>query len=243
MRINKFFTDQGQCSRREADRLITAGRVKINGRTAVLGDQVTAEDTITLDNKKIVHNAAPIYIMYHKPVGVTCTSDPNTPGNIIDAVKYPSRIFAIGRLDKTSTGLIFLTNDGEIVNNILRAQFGHEKEYEVEVHGPYPDSFLQKMAAGVKLSDYKTQPCKTARLSTRKFSIILTEGKNRQIRRMTEALGFTVMKLHRVRIMNVHIGDLKLGEWKNIPEKDLAELKLVLEKQNKTMPKDFDVEE
>ncbi len=228
MRVNKYFTDRGICSRREADRLIAAGRIEINGRRAELGDQVTDADAITLDGKTVARKMAAVYIMYNKPLGVTCTSDPHTPNNIIAAVNHPLRVYPIGRLDKTSTGLIFLTNDGDMVNKILRAQFGHEKEYEVEVHGAYADSFLKQMSAGVKLNDYTTKPCVTRRLTAKKFSIILTEGKNRQIRRMTEAFGFTVMKLHRVRIMNVRIGNLPTGEWKDIPPKELEMLKNTL---------------
>lgn len=223
--------------------MIESGRVGINGRRAKLGDQVTDADVVTLDGKKIAFRQAAVYIMYNKPLGVTCTTDTNTRDNIVDAIKHPQRIYPIGRLDKTSTGLIFLTNDGEIVNKILRAQFGHEKEYEVQVHGAYPDSFLKKMSAGVKLSDYTTRPCAVKRIGSKKFSIILTEGKNRQIRRMTEALGFTVMKLHRVRIINVRIGDLKLGEWQDIPAQELAELKNLLAKQTGEVKNNFDVTE
>ncbi len=244
MRINKYFTDRGLCSRREADRLIEAGRIRINGVKAVLGDQVTDDDIVTLDGKKVMTKQSPVYIMYNKPYGITCTADQNIAGNIVAAVKHPVRVFPIGRLDKASTGLIFLTNDGDIVNKILRAQYGHEKEYEVEVNEEYPDRFLRKMAVGVNIGDYITKPCALTRLDEKNFSIILTEGKNRQIRRMTDACGFKVKRLHRVRIMNVRIGDLAPGQWKNIPPKELAELKKNLDEQSvRTESTDIDVEE
>lgn len=245
MRINRYFSDAGHCSRREADRLIAAGRVRINGRIAVLGDQISDTDDITLDNKKIERGGASrVYIMYNKPFGVTCTTDRTIERNIVDAVKHPARVFPIGRLDKASTGLIFLTNDGDIVNKILRAQYGHEKEYDVEINAPYPFDFLKKMAGGVDIGGYITKPCKLQQLSDTQFSIVLTEGKNRQIRRMTEALGYKVKRLHRVRIMNVEIGDLKSGEWKDIPEKELSVLKKILDEQHpRKASEDVDVEE
>lgn len=243
MRINKYFTDRGYCSRREADRLIEAGRVKINGRKAVLGDKVEETDNVTIDGNKLTTRGKRVYVMYNKPFGVTCTTDRETPRNIVDEIKHPLRVFPIGRLDKASTGLIFLTNDGDIVNKILRAQYGHEKEYEVEVNAPYPDSFLKDMASGVDIGDYTTKPCKLTRLSDTWFSIVLTEGKNRQIRRMTEALGFKVKQLHRIRIMNVLIGDLDLGKWKDIPVDDLEKLKAMLEAQDGAAADEIDVEE
>ncbi len=243
MRINKYFTDRGHCSRREADRLIEAGRVKINGRKAVLGDQVMETDVVTFDDKVVTGEQARVYIMYNKPFGVTCTTDVNISSNIVDAVQHPQRVFPIGRLDKESTGLIFLTNDGDIVNKILRAQYGHEKEYEVDVDVPYPDSFLRKMAAGVDIGDYLTKPCAIRRNSVQQFSIILTEGKNRQIRRMTDALGFKVKRLHRVRIMNVRIGELASDKWRNIPTKELVTLKNILLRQTQKITEDIDVEE
>jgi|SRR3989344_1754451 len=243
MRINKYFTDAGICSRREADKLIEAGKIKINGRVAVLGDQVTTSDIITLNGKKITAENRRVYLMYHKPFGVTCTTDVRIDGNIVEAVNHPLRVFPIGRLDKASTGLIFLTNDGDIVNKILRAQFGHEKEYEVEVNAPFPEKFLKKMSSGVDIGDYLTRPCKIWRRDENKFSIILTEGKNRQIRRMTDALGFKVKRLHRIRIMNVKIGELASGEWRDIPVKDLVTLKNTLAQQTINTVDDFDIEE
>lgn len=246
MRINKFFTDRGHCSRREADKLIEAGRVKINDRRAVLGDQVAESDVVKLDGKIIEAADRRIYIMYNKPFGVTCTSDTRIEKNIIDAVNHPLRVFPIGRLDKASTGLIFLTNDGDIVNKILRAQYGHEKEYDVEVNAPFPEKFLKHMAGGVDIGGYLTKPCKIMRRGPQQFTIILTEGKNRQIRRMTDALGFKVKRLHRVRIMNVKISDLAAGQWQDIPPKDLVRLKNTLVQQTqqaRVAADEFDIEE
>jgi 23S rRNA pseudouridine2604 synthase len=224
MRINRYFSDQGYCSRREADRLIEAQRVKINGRVAVLGDKVNDDDVVELDGKKILFNPPKKYIMYNKPRGITCTTDLKIEGNIIQAVNYSQRIYPIGRLDKESTGLIFLTNDGDIVNKILRAQFGHEKEYNVEINAPVTTDFLVKMRSGVDIGDHLTKKCVVEKIGPNKFKIILTEGKNRQIRRMCEVCGTRVKNLHRVRIMNVRINDLKAGEWKEIPDKDFQEL-------------------
>lgn len=228
MRINKFLTDQGVCSRREADKLIQAGRVKINKRLAVLGDKVGPGDQVLVDNK-LVENAPPkVYIMYNKPLGVTCTTDRRIEGNIVDAVQHPLRVFPIGRLDKYSSGLIFLTNDGDIVNQILRAQYGHEKEYRVEINQPVTKEFIEKMSSGVDIGDYVTKKCRVRSLSGNTFSIVLTEGKNRQIRRMCEALGAVVKSLHRIRIMNVQIGSLEDGVWQDIPHTLLQELKVTL---------------
>ena len=243
MRINKFFTEQGYCSRREADRLIQEGRVKINGRKAVLGDQVAESDQVFLDDKLIAFNPSKTYIMYNKPRGITSTTDQKISGNIIDAIKHPLRVFPIGRLDKDSTGLIFLTNDGDIVNKILRAQFGHEKEYVVEVNKPVDDLFIKKMSQGVNIGDYITLPCKVRKIKGNTFSITLTEGKNRQIRRMCETLGATVKNLQRIRIMNIEIGNLKSGEWKDIPQNLLNDLKKTLEKTSSKDSEIFDLEE
>jgi len=225
MRINRFFTDQGYCSRREADKLIEAGRVHINDRLAVLGDQVSETDKVYVDSKEILFAPPKVYIMYNKPTGITCTTERQIKGNIIDAVKHPLRVFPIGRLDKDSSGLILLTNDGDIVNRILRAEFENEKEYVVEVDKIYTPDFFKKMSSGVNIGDHVTLPCKVTALGRMTFSIILTEGKNRQIRRMCEALGYNVKKLKRIRIMNLLLGEMKAGEWKDIPAADLEKLK------------------
>lgn len=232
MRINKYLTDQGYCSRREADRLIEAKRVKIGDRLAVLGDQVGESDVVTVDGKPIKADAPKIYLMYNKPRGIVCTTDLREKDNIIDAIKYKTRIFPIGRLDKDSTGLIFLTNDGDIVNKILRAQYGHEKEYVVNIDKPFDEKFLKQMASGVDIGDHKTLPCRLDTINRSTFSIILTEGKNRQIRRMCEALGYKVRHLQRIRIMNVKLGNLKEGEIKPISQTEFSLLQKALEKNS-----------
>jgi 23S rRNA pseudouridine2604 synthase len=235
MRINRYLTDVGYCSRREADRLIESGKVKINDQLAKLGQQVGPGDIVFVDGKKVGQvgeQRKRTYLMYHKPRGIICTTDTTEPGNIVDAIAYSERVFPIGRLDKDSTGLIFLTSDGEIVNKILRAQFGHEKEYEVIVDKPVDDTFLKKMSSGVDIGDHFTLPCKIKKINPSTFSLILTEGKNRQIRRMCEALGYKVRHLKRVRIMNVRLGKLKEGEFKSIPQDELKKLMELLSGQN-----------
>lgn len=247
MRINKFISDQGHCSRREADKLIESGRVKLNSRVAVLGDKVQPGDQVFIDGQ-LLENRPPDheYIMYNKPLGITTTTDLRVEGNIIEAVGHSKRIFPVGRLDKYSTGLIFLTNDGDIVNKILRAQYGHEKEYVVEINQPVDADFLKKMSDGVDIGDYVTKPCRTKLIRGNTFSIVLTEGKNRQIRRMCEALGAVVKKLERIRIMNIKLGSLKPGEWISIPEKALNDLKVTLEKSKSLVretSENLDIEE
>ncbi|WP_062487656.1 pseudouridine synthase [Candidatus Nitrospira inopinata] len=224
MRINKFFTEQGICSRREADRLIESGAVTINGRVAKLGDRVSRSDVIAREGQVIPWGKAPVYIKYHKPVGVTTTSEPYVYRNIIAEIGYPERIFPIGRLDKDSSGLILLTNDGDIVNEILRTEFGHEREYVVEVDRPFDRRFLDQMAAGVEVLGAMTKPCKISRVGPKRFRIILTEGRNRQIRRMCAALGYRVVSLHRVRIMHVTIDGLGAGEWRELTAQERGKL-------------------
>ncbi len=216
IRINKFFTEHGICSRREADRLIEIGAITINGRVAKLGDQVGPQDIIARHGKVIPWGKAPVYIKYHKPVGVTTTSESHVERNIIAEIGYPERIFPIGRLDKDSSGLILLTNDGDIVNEILRTEFGHEREYVVEVDRPFDRPFLDRMSAGVMVLGSMTRPCRVERLTAHRFRIVLTEGRNRQIRRMCQALGYRVTHLHRVRIMHLTITGLGVGKWKEL---------------------------
>jgi 23S rRNA pseudouridine2604 synthase len=223
-RINKFFTRQGIGSRREADQWIEAGRVTINGRVARLGDRVVAGDTVARDGKIIPWGNKPVYIKFHKPLGVTTTCELDVPDNIIACIGHAQRIFPIGRLDKDSSGLILLTNDGEIVNKVLRAEHGHEKEYLVQVDRPFDQAFLDRMAAGVVILGRRTRPCMASRRGPREFRIILTEGRNRQIRRMCEALGYRVTALHRIRIMNITIEGLAVGQWKNLTEREQEEL-------------------
>ncbi len=230
MRINKYFTDRGLCSRRQADKFIREGRIKINGKVAILGDQISENDNITLDDSPTAIENSKVYIMYNKPVGVTCTTELNVTRNIVAEIKHPKRIFPIGRLDKDSTGLIFLTNDGDIVNQILRAQFNHEKEYIVQVDRPMDAKFIIKMSSGVNIGDHMTMPCKVKAVNPKSFSIILTEGKNRQIRRMCETLGYQVRSLQRIRIMNVKLGSLAQGHWQNIPQQELDQIKNSIDK-------------
>lgn len=224
IRINKFFTEQGICSRREADRLVEEGRVTVNGRRAVLGDVVTARDRVELDGRPIPWGSRRVYIKYHKPVGVTTTSEPDVEGNIIAAIKHPERIFPIGRLDKDSSGLILLTNDGDIVNEILRVEHGHEREYVVRVDRPFDGTFLDRMAAGVLVLGRPTLPCKVRRETADRFRIVLIEGRNRQIRRMCQVLGYRVTALTRVRIMHITLDGLPVGRWQDLTATERDEL-------------------
>jgi len=224
IRINKFFTAQGACSRREADALIEEGRVTVNGRRAVLGDRVGPGDVITKDGLLVPWGNAPLYIKYHKPVGITTTSEPHVKDNIIAAIGHSERIFPIGRLDKDSSGLILLTNDGDIVNRVLRAEYAHEKEYAVQVDRPFDQVFLDCMAAGVVILGERTRPCRLSRVGPRDFRIILTEGRNRQIRRMCQALGYRVVTLHRNRVMHITIDGLRAGQWHYLTEREQSAL-------------------
>lgn len=224
IRINKFFTEHGICSRREADRLVESGAVTVNGRQAKLGDRVSLTDVIACDGRVIPWGKAPIYIKYHKPVGVTTTSESHVQRNIIAEIGHPERIFPIGRLDKDSSGLILLTNDGDIVNDILRTEFGHEREYLVEVDRPFESSFVDRMAGGVLVLGSKTKPCRVVPVGPKRFRIILIEGRNRQIRRMCLALGYRVTSLHRVRIMHIGVDGLRVGEWRELTERERRQL-------------------
>lgn len=224
IRINKFFTEHGICSRREADRLIGSGAITINGRMAKLGDQVEPTDVIAREGCVIAWGKATLYIKYHKPVGVTTTSESHVPRNIIAEIGHPERIFPIGRLDKDSSGLILLTNDGNIVNEILRFEFGHEREYLVQVDRPFDQSFLDRMSHGVVILGSATKPCRTMRVGRTQFRIILTEGRNRQIRRMCQALGYRVTTLHRTRIMHITVDGLSAGSWKELTSPEREEL-------------------
>ncbi|TQR17309.1 23S rRNA pseudouridine(2604) synthase RluF [Psychrobacillus soli] len=224
MRINKFLSEAGIVSRRGADKWITDGRVMINGKQAELGSQVEAGDDVQVDGKPIVVEQPLVYLVLNKPVGITSTTERHIKGNIVDYVNHPLRIFHIGRLDKDSDGLILLTNDGDIVNEILRAEKGHEKEYIVTVNEKITDTFLTKMAAGVNILGTTTLPCKVKKLGPNMFNITLTQGLNRQIRRMCSALGFTVKRLQRIRIMNITIEGLPIGEWRELTEIEKKEL-------------------
>lgn len=225
MRLNKYISETGLCSRREADNLISQGRVTINGVRAELGTQVNEGDTVRVD-KRVVgsEKKKQVYICLNKPVGVTCTTERHVKGNIIDYVGHDERIFPIGRLDKDSDGLILLTSNGDIVNEILRSENNHEKEYIVSVDKPINDAFLNGMANGVRILDATTLPCKVWRISNNVFGIILTQGLNRQIRRMCEEFGYAVRRLQRVRIINIKLGKLKLGQWRNLSQAELKGL-------------------
>lgn len=225
IRINKYLADRGICSRREADKWVTAGRVTINGAVALMGQKVMGTETIAVDGQSI-DTAKPtrVYLAFNKPVGIICSTDPKAQDNIVDAVGYPERVFNIGRLDVASSGLILLTNDGEIVNKILRAEGKHEKEYIVTVDHKITPDFLNKMSKGVMLDDEKTLPARLEQVSEITFRIILVEGRNRQIRRMCEELGYEVQSLQRVRIMHIELGKLRVGEWRHLTATEEAEL-------------------
>lgn len=223
--LNKFISQTGICSRREADRWIEAGRVKINGKIAQKGNRVFEKDQVSIDGKPLKNKPKQVYIALHKPPGITCTTDRKDRTNIIDFVNHPKRIFPIGRLDKPSSGLILLTNDGDIVNEILRVENNHEKEYIVQVDKPVTPKFLQKMGNGIPILGTVTKKCIVQRVGKFMFKIILTQGLNRQIRRMCEFLDYRVVTLKRVRIMNIHLGNLKAGTWRDLTEKELKELR------------------
>lgn len=224
-RLNKYIADSGYCSRREADRLITEGRVRIDGRIGVLGDRVLPGTVVECDGKALSGRGELVYIALNKPRGIVCTADPREPMNVVDYINYPIRIFPVGRLDKDSEGLLLLTSDGEIVNRLLRAAGGHEKEYEVEVDKQLTPEFMQKMMSGVEILDTVTLPCKLRRTGNRSFNLVLVQGLNRQIRRMCEALGYNVQKLRRVRINDIRIGSLQPGQWRELTEAEVTQLK------------------
>jgi 23S rRNA pseudouridine2604 synthase len=211
-RLNKAISETGFCSRREADKLIEQGKVRVNGKIPELGTKILASDEISIDGKIITKTTNNIYLLFNKPVGITCTTETDIKDNIITYINYPERIFPIGRLDKPSEGLIFLTNDGDIVNKILRAKNNHEKEYVVTVNKKITVDFIQKMSNGVPILDTITNKCKVEKLNDYSFNIVLTQGLNRQIRRMCTHLGYEVQTLKRIRIMNVTLGDLKKGK-------------------------------
>ncbi len=220
--LNKYISSTGFCSRREADKLIAAGRVMLNGVVGALGNRVLPGDEVTVDGKPIKSAENDVYIAFNKPVGVTCTTETNIRGNIITYINHPKRIFPIGRLDKPSQGLIFLTNDGDIVNKILRAGNNHEKEYIVTVNKPITPAFIKTMQNGVPILDTVTQKCEVEKMSTFVFRIVLTQGLNRQIRRMCDYLDYEVRKLERVRIMNITLQGIAPGKWRNLTQEELA---------------------
>ena len=224
MRLNKYISETGLCSRREADARIEAGRVTINGVVATLGTQVAAGDVVCVDGKPVGGQERHVYIALNKPIGITSTVEPHIAGNLLEVVKYPQRIFPIGRLDKDSEGLILLTNNGDIVNEILRSENEHEKEYVVTVDRPVTEIFLNGLASGVRILGTVTKPCKVRRVGAATFRIILTQGLNRQIRRMCSFFGYKVLKLQRVRIVNLQLGDLKPGQWRQLKPEEVRGL-------------------
>ncbi|AOZ93705.1 pseudouridine synthase [Paenibacillus crassostreae] len=228
MRINKFISETGYCSRRATNRLITDGRITINGVICEPGDEVAPGDTVLIDGESIPSKEDPVYIVLNKPVGITCTAASHVSGNIIEFVNHPSRIFAIGRLDKASEGLIILTNDGDIVNKMMRSENGHEKEYVVTVDKIIAEEFLHQMSNGVDILGVTTKRCAMLKLNDYEFRIILTQGLNLQIRRMCKALGYRVLKLERIRIMNITIDGLEQGQWRDLTDEELRLLYIQL---------------
>lgn len=239
-RINKYLSEVGYCSRRAADKLIDQGRVTINGIIPEMGTKIIPGDEIRVDGELISEpDEKPVYLAFNKPVGIVCTTDTRVEkDNIIDFIKYPKRIFPIGRLDKPSEGLIFLTNDGDIVNKILRARNHHEKEYLVTVDKPLTAEFLLKMRNGVPILDTITRKCQVEEIGKYQFRIVLTQGLNRQIRRMCEYLGYTVKKLKRIRIMNVTL-DIPVGKWRDLTQEELAEIHRLVSSSSKTHEDQF----
>lgn len=235
IRLNKFISDTGLCSRREADKLIEQGKVKFNGKNPELGTKVGPGDEVMVNGKLIGSKKPNIYIALNKPVGITCTTELHIEGNIIDFVNHRERIFPIGRLDKPSQGLIFLTNDGDIVNKILRADNNHEKEYVVNVDKEVTDDFISKMSNGIPVLGVITKKCTVKKVGKNTFNIVLTQGLNRQIRNMCEYLGYEVTKLNRVRIMNVTLNNLPLGHWRDLTEKELAKINELVADSKKTI--------
>lgn len=224
IRLNRFISEAGVASRRAADRMVEEGRVSINGRTAVLGDKVAEGDEVCVDGKVIAAKRRDIVIAFNKPRGITCTSSPEDPDNVIDYIGYPERIYSVGRLDKDSEGLLLLTNNGDLANAVMRSRGEHEKEYVVTVDHDITDSFVRRMSDGVEILGRTTKRCEVERISDREFRIVLRQGLNRQIRRMCGKLGYTVEMLRRVRIMNIRLGDLPSGEYRDLTEEEKEEL-------------------
>lgn len=237
-RLNKYISESGVASRRAADRLIQEGKVLINGIIAEVGQPVKPGDVVTVDGVTISNTINRVYIALNKPVGITSTTDKEDPSNMIDYMNYPENIFPIGRLDKDSHGLILLTNDGDVVNKILREENGHDKEYVVKVHKPFDDAFLERMSEGVEIYNQKqhrmekTKSCEVYRIDDRTFNITLNQGLNRQIRRMTKAFGYRTVNLCRKRIINIYLGDLKQGEWRYLSAEEIETLNALLQKNN-----------
>lgn len=232
-RLNKFMGESGFCSRREADVLIESGRVTVNGQIAVMGLKVSGDEDIRIDGKPLREKDETVYLAFNKPVGIECTTNTDVEDNIVDFIKFPTRIFPIGRLDKASEGLIFMTNDGDIVNKILRARNNHEKEYTVTVNKPITERFIKRMGSGVPILDTITRECHVEQLSRYVFKIILTQGLNRQIRRMCEFLGYEVTALKRIRIINISL-DVPTGKWRYLTPSEIKQLNQLIAPSSKT---------
>lgn len=232
--LNKYISSSGICSRREAEKFISEGRVSINGKPTQLGNRVSKNDVVKLDGRLVKPKDEILYIALNKPVGIVSTTDDREPNNIVKHINYPERLFPIGRLDKPSEGLIFLTNDGDIVNKILRAGNNHEKEYFVSVDKTITDDFIEKMSNGIPILGTVTQKCLVEKISAKIFRIILTQGLNRQIRRMCEYLDYEVTKLKRTRIMNVELGYLQSGDWRELTEEEMKEINTMISSSSKT---------
>ena len=233
-RLNKAISETGYCSRRAADKLIAEGRVRVNGKIPELGTKVTKADAISVNGKIITKEVENIYLAFNKPEGITCTTERHVKGNIIDYINYPERIFPIGRLDKPSEGLIFMTNDGDIVNKILRSKNSHQKEYIVTVTRKISDDFIRKMGNGIPILDTITEKCKVTKINNHTFNIVLTQGLNRQIRRMCDYLGYEVRTLKRVRIMNISLKNIKIGEYRSFTSQELKEIERSIADSSKT---------
>jgi len=228
-RLNKAISDSGYCSRRQADKLIEQERVKVNGEIATLGDRVMPEDIIEVNGEVITKNEHLVYLALNKPAGITCTTDTRIKGNVVDFIGHKERIFHIGRLDKPSEGLLLMTNDGDIVNKILRAGNKHEKEYIVKVDRRITDDFIKRMSSGIPILDTVTKKCEVEKIGRYIFRITLIQGLNRQIRRMCEHLDYGVVSLKRIRIMNIHLDNLPIGEWRDLSKKEYNDLTNSLE--------------
>lgn len=235
VRINKYLSDMGMCSRREADRLVEAGKVTIDGRKAVFGDRVLEGQDVRVKGKPVSARERDVLLAFHKPRGIVCTAEKREKNNIVDFIHYPVRIYPVGRLDKDSEGLILMTNQGDIVNKIMRGGNAHEKEYVVKVDRDITASFLKRMALGVPILDTVTRPCKITMTGKRTFSIVLTQGLNRQIRRMCEYLGYRVVKLKRIRVMNIELGDLPVGQYREVTNREKEVLMRMLRNSSNTM--------
>ncbi|KAB1440606.1 23S rRNA pseudouridine(2604) synthase RluF [Candidatus Galacturonibacter soehngenii] len=232
IRINKYLSEAGVCSRREADRLIEAGKITVDGVLAVMGTKVDGTQRICVEGKEVLHNEKMVLLAFNKPIGIVCTTQKKEKNNIVDYIQYPQRIYPVGRLDKDSQGLILMTNNGDIVNKMMRAHNMHEKEYLVWVDKPITEEFLHGMAKGVPILDTVTRECKITKTGTKSFRIIITQGLNRQIRRMCEYFDYKVTKLERIRIMNIKLGKLAQGKYRDITQEELKELEKLIQKSS-----------